>query len=77
MKIGFSVATSDVDTPLLPAQQGAFGENLDILAGFGYDGVEISLRHPKDLDFGMLRKVVEVRGLEVAAIHTAAIGFQD
>ena len=77
MKIGFSVATSDVDTPLLPAQQGAFGENLDILAGFGYDGVEISLRQPKDLDFGMLRKIVEMRGLEVAAIHTAAIGFQD
>ena len=77
MKIGFSVATSDVNTPLLPAQQGAFGKNLDILSEYGYDGVEISLRQPKELDFDMLRGEIEKRGLEVAAIHTAAIGFQD
>ena len=77
MKIGFSVATSDVDTPLLPAQQGEFTKNLDILSEHGYDGVEISLRQPKELDFDMLQKQVEKRGLEVAAIHTAAIGFQD
>ena len=29
MKIGFSVATSDVNTPQLPAQQGEFTKSLD------------------------------------------------
>ena len=77
MKIGFSVATSDVDTPLLPAQQGAFSENFDVLSELGYDGVEVSVRQPKELDLKQLRKEVEGRGLEVASIHTAAIGFQD
>ena len=77
MKIGFSVATPDVDTPLLPAQQGAFGENLDVLSEYGYDGVEVSIRQPKELNLDKLQKEVEQRGLEVASIHTAAIGFQD
>ena len=77
MKIGFSVATPEVDTPLLPAQQGDFGSNLDVLSEFGYDGVEVSIRQPKDIDVETLRKEVEGRGLEVASIHTAAIGFQD
>jgi len=77
MKISFQVATSDVNTPLLPAQQGVFSDNLDILSEYGYDGVEISLRQPRELDFGFLRKEIEGRGLKVAAIHTAAIGFQD
>ena len=77
MKIGFSVATPEVDTPLLPAQQGDFGANLDVLSEYGYDGVEVSIRQPKDLDVEKLRKEVERRDLEVASIHTAAIGFQD
>ena len=77
MKIGFSVATPDVDTPLLPAQQGDFGKNLDVLSEFGYDGVEVSIRQPKELNLKKLQKDVEKRGLEVASIHTAAIGFQD
>ena len=77
MKIGFSVATSDVDTPQLPAQQGEFTKSLDILSEFGYDGVEVSIRQPKSLNLDELRKDVETRGLEVASIHTAAIGFQD
>tara|TARA_B100000029_G_scaffold162573_1_gene158638 strand:- start:19135 stop:19944 length:810 start_codon:yes stop_codon:yes gene_type:complete len=77
MKIGFSVATSDVNTPQLPAQQGEFTKSLDILSEFGYDGVEVSIRQPKSLNLDELRKDVDSRGLEVASIHTAAMGFQD
>lgn len=77
MKIGFCVATPDVNTPLLPAQQGPFGDNLDILLECGYDGVEISLLQPKELNLQNIQNEVQQRNLEVAAIHTAAIGFQD
>ena len=77
MKIGFSVATPEVDTPLLPAQQGDFIENISILADLGYDGVEVSIRDPEVIDLKMLERETASRGLEVASIHTAAIGFQD
>ena len=77
MKIGFSVATPDVDTPLLPAQQGDFTENISILADLGYDGVEVSIRDPETIDLKMLERETASRGLEVASIHTAAMGFQD
>ena len=77
MKIGFSVATPEVDTPLLPAQQGDFIENISILADLGYDGVEVSIRDPEIIDLKMLERETASRGLEVASIHTAAMGFQD
>ena len=77
MKIGFSVATPEVDTPLLPAQQGDFTENISILADLGYDGVEVSIRDPETIDLKMLERETASRGLEVASIHTAAMGFQD
>lgn len=77
MKIGFSVATPEVDTPLLPAQQGDIAENLSVLADLGYDGVELSVCRPAELDLAMLERETTTRNLAVAAIHTAAMGFQD
>ncbi|MBN42044.1 MAG: hypothetical protein CL573_00990 [Alphaproteobacteria bacterium] len=77
MKIGFSVASPEVNTPQLPAQQGDLDANLDVLAGLGYDGVELSVRLPEELDVAAIEKAVSTRDLEIASIHTAAIGFQD
>ena len=77
MKISFQVASSEVNTPRLPAIQGNFEENLDVLAKLGYDGVEVSMRKPDELDLNLIQKQAESRGMEVAAVHTAGIGFQD
>ncbi len=77
MKIGFSVASPEVNTPLLPAQQGDLDANLDVLAHYGYDGVELSVRLPAELDLAAIEKSLSTRNLEIASIHTAAIGFQD
>ncbi|MEE2746473.1 MAG: sugar phosphate isomerase/epimerase family protein [Pseudomonadota bacterium] len=77
MKIAFSVATPEVNTPLLPAQQGPFCDNLDVLVNCGYDGVELSIRDPDQLDLKMIEQETQRRNLEIASIHTAAIGFQD
>lgn len=77
MKIGFSVASPEVNTPLLPAQQGDLDANLDVLSRLGYDGVELSIRQPAELDIPAIERSVSIRNLEIAAIHTAAIGFQD
>ena len=67
MKIGFSVATPEVDAPQLPAQQGDLAANLDVLAELGYDGVELSVCRPAELDVAWLEQEVTSRGLEVAA----------
>jgi len=77
MKIGFSVASPEVNTPQLPAQQGDLDANLDVLSALGYDGVELSVRLPAELDIAAIEKAVTSRNLEIASIHTAAIGFQD
>ncbi|MDP7166306.1 MAG: sugar phosphate isomerase/epimerase family protein [Nitrospinota bacterium] len=77
MKISFQVATPEVDTPLLPSAQGALGGNLRVLSDLGYEGVDLSLRKPRDLDLDAIRKEVEKNSLEVSSINTAAIGFQD
>ena len=77
MKIGFSVATPEVSTPLLPAQQGDFVENVSVLADLDYDGVELSVCKPSTIDLKMLDRETSSRNLEIAAVHTAAIGFQD
>jgi sugar phosphate isomerase/epimerase len=77
MKIGFSVATPEVDCPRLPAQQGEFGKNLQVLSDLGYDGVELSMCRPAEIDIAHLENEVTKRNLEVASIHTAAMGFQE
>ncbi|MGI9380229.1 MAG: TIM barrel protein [Methyloligellaceae bacterium] len=77
MKVGFCVGTPEVNTKRLPAQQGDFGANLDVLQRFGYDGVELSVCRPAELDLAQIEKDVTSRNLEVATIHTAAMGFQD
>jgi sugar phosphate isomerase/epimerase len=77
MKIGFSVATPEVDCPRLPAQQGDFGKNLQVLSDLGYDGVEPSMCRPAEIDIAHLENEVTKRNLEVASIHTAAMGFQE
>jgi len=77
MKVGFSVGTPEVNTKRLPAQQGDFGANLDVLQRLGYDGVELSVCRPAELDLAQIEKDVNGRNLEVASIHTASMGFQD
>ena len=77
MKIGFSIGTPEVNTPRLPAQQGDFAKNLSVLSEFGYDGVELSVCRPAELDIASLENEITKRDLEVASIHTAAMGFQD
>ncbi len=77
MKISHQIATSDVTTPLLPSAKGPLGENLSVVQELGYDGVELSVRNPAELDFGEIEKEVTSRGLAVSIIHGASMGFQD
>ena len=77
MKLGYVVATSDVKSARLPSAQGDLAENLRLLAGIGYEGVELSVWRPADLDAARLEREVAASGLAVCCVHTAAIGFED
>jgi sugar phosphate isomerase/epimerase len=77
MKFSHQIATSDVTTPLLPSAKGTLGDNLSIIAEFGYEAVELSVRNPAELDVAEIEKEIKSRKLEVSIIHGAAMGFQD
>ncbi|NBC28827.1 MAG: TIM barrel protein [Spirochaetes bacterium] len=57
--------------------QGSVEANLDTLAAIGYDGVELAVRDPSLVDGGEIRRLTEVRGLEVPAIGTGQAWGED
>ena len=77
MKLSYQIATPDISTPDLPSAQGTLEENLACVAEAGFEGVELSVRKPDELDLQGIEKEIARRGLSVSMIHTAAMGFQD
>lgn len=52
------------------AFKGDFEANVAMIAGLGYDGVELAIRDPKLVDADRLVRVVQDHGLEIPAIGT-------
>ncbi len=77
MKLSYQIATPDISTPNLPSAQGTLEENLTCVAEAGFEGVELSVRKPDELDLQGIEKEIARRGLSVSMIHTAAMGLQD
>ena len=77
VKLSYQIATPDISTPDLPSAQGTLEENLACVAEAGFEGVELSVRKPDELDLQGIEKGIARRGLSVSMIHTAAMGFQD
>ena len=77
MKLSYQIATPDISTPNLPSAQGILEENLGCVAEAGFEGVELSVRKPDELDLQGIEKEIARRDLSVSMIHTAAMGFQD
>ncbi len=50
--------------------KGDLETNLKQIAALGYDGVELAIRDPKQVDFDDLEKMVQSCGLSVSAIGT-------
>lgn len=69
MKLGMVISTQ-------PTSFSAVGHSRDLdaalksIASTGYDGVELAVRNPKDIDLPALRKLLKKHGLEVPAIGT-------
>lgn len=71
-KIGFMT-----NAPLNYPSWTAFDQDLNTLAELGYDGIEISLADPADLDTDRLEKTMAERGLDVCSVATGASYFNE
>lgn len=71
MKLAVTLTTPEVAQPVPVALfAGTFAERLQKAAAAGYDGVELMVREPAELDAGAIADTIRDAGLEVAAIGT-------
>ncbi len=77
MKIGLAVSTADA----LPSAYAVYHDDLcrsiDRCAGFGYDGVELVLRHAAQVDVSRIKQCLAATGLEVPCISTGQVFAAD
>jgi len=73
MKLAFAVVTPDVSTPEVCAYRGPLGGIFARLAELGYDGVELMVRDPLEIDLPELDKPLEQFKLEVPCVTTGEI----
>jgi sugar phosphate isomerase/epimerase len=77
MKVAFTVATPDTADPSMLALRGDLEENFRFLAGLGYQGVELMVRDPSNVDPSWLREVADKLGLGFAAVSTGQLRKED
>jgi sugar phosphate isomerase/epimerase len=74
MKLSLATPTPEVNVPVPVALlTGSFAERLEKAARLGYDGVELMVVRPGELNARDIRARVAARGLEVAAVASGAI----
>lgn len=73
MKLAVTLTTPEVPRTVPVALfAGSFPERLAKAAQWGYEGVELMVREPAELDAGAIGRAVREAGLQVAAIGTGA-----
>lgn len=76
MKIAYGYGTSETEAPIMGIK-GPEHEVFPKLKTMGYDGVELWVRNPRNLDKGALAKRLRQYGLEVAAVGTGPAASED
>jgi len=78
MKLAFATPTPEVNAYVPVALfSGSFSERLEKAARLGYDGVELMVARPDEVDAAAIRAQVAGLGLEVAAIASGAVYMVD
>jgi sugar phosphate isomerase/epimerase len=78
MKLAVATPTPEVKTPISVALlSGSFAERLQKAARLGYDGLELMVVRPDELDAQRIRAQMTASGLEVAAVASGAISAAD
>jgi 5-keto-L-gluconate epimerase len=69
MKLSIAVSTPDAKFSAL-ALKGSFEENFRLVKASGFDGVELHVKNPKDVDAAAIASMLASNGLDVSAIGT-------
>ena len=78
MKLALATQTPDVTVvPAVALLAGSFAERLEKAQRLGYDGVELMVARPAELDADELRAQLRMYDLEAAAIASGPIFMQD
>lgn len=78
MKICYQVATPDIiSTPFITAYQGDMGEGFKKLRSLGYDGVELLLSNPANLDKKKIMDLAQKNYLDIVMLCTGEVYGQD
>ena len=73
MKAGLVICGPDVDYGPLALLSGTFEEKCAEAARLGYNGIELMVRDPGQLDWSAVRATVEAAGLEVPQVVTGEL----
>ena len=76
-RLAYTVAGPDCYKPDPFAFHAPFDETLNALAESGYQGIELQVRNPREIDLAPLRRSIESSGLTVPAIATGHVLAED
>lgn len=77
MKLAFTVATPDTADHTMLALRGELGQSFELLARLGYQGVELMVRDPANLDPTGIRTLAADQELAIAAVSTGQLRKED
>lgn len=77
MRIGLAVAAADALPSAFVALRDDLGRCIDRCAEMGYDGVELALRHPSEVDVPRIQQRLAATGLQVPCISTGQVFAAD
>jgi sugar phosphate isomerase/epimerase len=76
MKLAIAISASDAPDNAFVVFRG-IEESIGKAAALGYDGVELAIAGPGDIDISRLDKCLGARGMEIAAISTGLVFAKD
>ena len=77
MKLGYVATTPDVTAAGATAYSGPLEPFFRKLRALGYQGVELMVRDPREVDLSHLRKILDENNLEVALVNTGRVFIDD
>jgi 5-keto-L-gluconate epimerase len=77
MKLAFPVATPDTQDESMLALRGDLAESFRLLSQLGYDGAELMVRAPRELDAARLRALADEFGLTLVGVSTGQLRKED
>ncbi len=73
MKAGLVICGPDVAYGPLALLSGTFEEKVEKAARLGYDGIELMVRDPAELDWPAVKQTLDNAGLEVSQVVTGEL----